>query len=104
MVYTPHDSGDKLSSRWLGPSKVVAREGEGSYQIGVKHGYFRASPRRFLKAYTPDEFSDSPIELFHHRRTPVEPEGAVGEFILENVLGHEEKDVKMFFKIKLKSW
>ena len=59
-----------------------------------------ASPRGFLKAYTPDEFSDSPIELFHHRRTPVDPEGAPDEFILEEVLGHEEKDGKMFFKVK----
>ena len=104
MVYTPPDSGDKLSSRWLGPAKVVAREGEGSYQIEVKPGYFMASPRGFLKAYTPDKFSDSPIELFHHRRTPVDPEGAPDEFILKEVLGHKEKDGKMFFKVKWEGW
>ena len=63
-----------------------------------------ASPRGFLKAYTPDEFSDSPIELFHHRRTPMDPEGAPDELILEEVLEHEEKDRKMFFKVKLECW
>ena len=36
----PPDSGDKLASRWIGPAKVVAREGENSYKIEVKPGYF----------------------------------------------------------------
>ena len=44
------DSGDKLASRWIGPAKVVPREGVNSYWIEVKPGYFMASPRGFLKA------------------------------------------------------
>ena len=63
-----------------------------------------ASPGGFLKAYTPDKFSDSPIELFHHRKTPVDREGAPVEFILDKVLGHEEKDGNMFFKVKWEGW
>ena len=90
MVPTPPDSGDKLASRWIGSAKVVAREGVSSYRIEVKPGYFMASPRGFLKAYTPDKFSDSPIQLFYHRRTPADPEGAPDGFILEEVLEHEE--------------
>ncbi len=57
----PPDSGDKLSSRWLGPAKLVALEGECSYPFEVNPVCFMASPIGFLKAYTPDEISDSPI-------------------------------------------
>ena len=46
--------------------------------------------RSSLKAYTPKNFSNNPIQLFYHRRTPADPEGAPNEFILEEVLGHEE--------------
>ena len=56
--------------------------------------------RGALKAYTPDKFSDNPIQLFYHRRTQADPEGAPDEFILEKVLGHEEIVGKMFFKVK----
>ena len=49
----PPDSGDKLSIRWLGPAKVFAREGEGSYQIEVKPGYFMASPGGFFEGIHP---------------------------------------------------
>ena len=60
--------------------------------------------RGALKAYTPDVFSESPIQLFYHRRTPGDPEGAPDEFILEKVLGHEEIGGKMFFKVKWQGW
>ena len=65
----PSDSGDKLASRWIGPAKVVAREGENSYQIEVKPGFLMEAHRGALKAYTPEKFSDNPIQLFYHRRT-----------------------------------
>ena len=60
--------------------------------------------RGALKAYTPDKFSDNPIQLFYHRRTPADLEGAPDEFILEEVLGHEEIGGKMFFKVKWQGW
>ena len=53
-----------------------------------------------LKLYTPDEYSESPIKLFYHRRTPTDPEGAPDEFILENILGHEEVGGRVFFRVK----
>ena len=57
----PPNSDDKLSSRWRGPAKVVAREGENSYQIEVKPGFLMGAHRDALKAYTADTFSDKPI-------------------------------------------
>ena len=71
----PPDTSDKLASRWIGPAKVVAREGKKSYQIAVKPGFLMGAHRGALKAYTPDKFSDNPIQLFYHRRTPEDPEG-----------------------------
>ena len=74
--------------------------GVDSYQIEVKPGKIMGSPRSILKSYSPDEFSENPIGLFYHRRTPVDPEGAPDEYILEANLVHEEKDGKMYFKVK----
>jgi len=34
----PPDSGNKLDSRWIGPGRVTAREGEHSYVIEIKPG------------------------------------------------------------------
>ena len=98
--YRPPRHSDKLSSKWLGPAKVVAREGADSYQIEVKPGKVIASPRNFLKAYTQDKFSETPMELFFHRRTPVDLEGAPDEYVLEKILGHKEVDGKMYFEVK----
>ncbi len=59
---------------------MIAREGADSYQIEVKPRKIMGSPRSFLKGYTKDEFSENPIELFFHRRTPVDLKGAPDEF------------------------
>ena len=104
MVSALTDSGDKLASRWIGPEKVVDREGKNSYQIEVKPGFLMGAHRVALKAYTLDKFSDIPIHLFYHRRTPADPEGSPDEFILEEVLGHEEIWGKIFFKVKWQGW
>ena len=77
---------------------MVARQGVDSYQVEVKPGKVMGSPRNFLKPYIPDKFSESPIELFYHRRTSVDPEGAPDKYILEAILGHEEKDGKISLK------
>ncbi len=69
---------------------MIAREGVDSYQVEVKPGKIMGSPRNFLKAYTQDKFSENPIELFYHKRTPVDLEGAPDEYILEKILGHKE--------------
>ena len=60
--------------------------------------------RGALKEYTPDKFSDNPIQHFHHIMTPADPEGAPNEFILEEVLGHEEIWGRMFFTVKWQGW
>ena len=83
---------------------MVAREGENAYQIEVKPGFLMGAHRGALKAHTPEKFSDNSIQLFYHRRTPADPEGAPDEFILEEVLGHEEIGGKMFFKVKWQGW
>ena len=38
-------SGYKLDSRWLGPAAIIEREGERSYVVEVKLGYFIKAPR-----------------------------------------------------------
>ena len=50
--------------------------------------------------YTPDKFLGEPIELFFHRRTSEDLEGAPDEWILEWVLGHQLKEGKMHFLVK----
>ena len=35
VVHNTPDSGNKLDTRWIGPGGVVAREGEGSYQVEI---------------------------------------------------------------------
>ena len=60
--------------------------------------------RSALKAYTPDKFSDNPIQLFNHRRTPADPKGSPDEFNLEEVLGHEVIGIRMFFMVKWQGW
>ena len=93
----PPDSGDKLATKWIGPTMVTAREGDSSYEIEVKPGFFMKAHRGALKLYTPEKFSVELIHLFFHRRTSEDLEGALGEYILEKVLGHEVKGGNIFF-------
>ena len=60
----PPDSGDKLSSRWIGPAKVDARKEKNSYQIAVKPGFLMGAHRGALKAYTPDSFRITQFNFF----------------------------------------
>ena len=100
----PPDSGDKLDSRWIGPGLVTAREGEHSYAVEIKPGFVIKAHRSALKPYVPDEFSGAPIQLFFHKRTPENLEGAPDEWIVEKILGHFEKDGKLFFNVKWEGW
>ena len=71
----PPDSGNKLDTRWIGLGVVVAREGEGSYQVEIKPGHTIGAQGGALKLYTPDKHTESPIKLYYHRRTPGTPRG-----------------------------
>ena len=47
--FRPEKTGDKLSSRWLGPATVDSRVGDSSYVIWVKPDKSMSVHRHFLK-------------------------------------------------------
>jgi hypothetical protein len=69
----PPGTGTKLSTRWLGPCKVVARTGESSYEIRVSPSRTMAAHATFLKPHTEDKFVGEPVSRYFHKRTRVEP-------------------------------
>jgi hypothetical protein len=84
----PENTGGKMDTRWIGPARVVAREGEESYEIELLDGVFKKAPRRFLKPYVEDKWNGKPKPLFYHRRTVPEPHVRPGEQEVEKILGH----------------
>lgn len=84
----PEGSGNKLDTRWLGPAIVKAREGERSYLIEVKEGVTIKAHRSFLKKCLNQTFQGQPIPLFYHKRTVIDPEAQVDEWIVEKILRH----------------
>ena len=83
----PPDSGNKLDTRWIVSGLVIAKEGESSYQIEIKPGHTMGAHGGALKLYTPDKHTESPIKMFYHRRTPLDPEGPPDEFFLKRFWG-----------------
>ena len=59
--------------------------------------------RGSLKPYVKDVFTEIPIKLYYHRRTVTDPEGAPDEYILETILGHEERNGRLFLRSNGKS-
>ena len=80
-----------MDSRWLGPAKIVAREGEDSYVIEIKPEHLMKSHRTFLKPHFEDVYSGQPVPLFYHRRTVLEDQIEPDEFIVEKIIGHRRK-------------
>jgi hypothetical protein len=93
----PPDSGTKLDSRWLGPCKVIAREGVHSYLIETKPGHIMKAHRKALKLYVEDPTAEEPIPLFFHRRTVPEAEGAPDTWLVDKIIDHKLVKGKMFF-------
>ena len=90
MVYyrRPEGSGSKLDSRWLGPAVVVAREGNRSYLVQIREGVTIKAHLSFLKPCTTKIFQGTPVPLFYHQRTVVDPEAQVDEWIVDKILRH----------------
>ena len=95
----PEESGARVDSRWLGPSVVIKRVGESSFEVEVKDGKVVVAPAMFLKPYTEDTAGPG-IPLFYHQRTVVEEHGDIHDFIVENVLAHKIENGVLKFKIK----
>ena len=68
----PPGSGGKLDTRWLGPCKVLSREGEYSYTIQVTPKRSMAAHATFLKPHIPDKYIGEPTSMYSHRHTQVE--------------------------------
>ena len=60
----PEGSGDKLDTRWLGPVKIVAKNGEHSYMVKLDPDVAIRVHATFLKKYVVDEFKGRRIPLF----------------------------------------
>ena len=84
----PPKTGEKLDSRWIGPGKIVAREGENSYEVEIKDGITMKAPRSFLKPYTEPKFEGHAVPLYYHRRTESEIDAAPDEWETEAVIAH----------------
>ena len=83
----PENSGGKMDTRWIGPARVVAREGQESYLIELLEGVIKKAPRRFLKAFVEDKFNGEPIPMFYHRRTVTDPHVHPDEYIVDKIIG-----------------
>ena len=84
----PEKTGDKLSSRWLGPAVVETWVGESSYVIGIKPGRSMSVHRRFLKEWLADPFSGTPLPLYYFQRTEQEDPTQPGEFNVKEIIEH----------------
>ena len=84
----PEGSGNKLDSRWIGPALVVAREGEHSYTIEIKEGVVIKAHRTFLKKSFNNHTMGQGTPLFYHRRTVVDPQMLVDEWVVDKILKH----------------
>ena len=90
MYRRPENSADKLDTRWLGPAKVVGREGQRSYVIEVKPGVNMKAHRSFLKIYPYEDMIGEPLPMFYHQRTVSDVEATPDEWVVERILGHKE--------------
>ena len=88
----PEKAGNKLDTKWIGPGLIVAREGERSYVVEIKPGHQVKAPRHSLKEYTVDSFGGSPLPLFFHKRTEVDPDAAPDEWITEEIQAHRKNN------------
>ena len=70
--WRPPDSGDKLSTRWLGPCRVTKVVGEHSYELQITPTRKVSAVATFLKPYNPDKFIGTPVSLYTHRRTQID--------------------------------
>ena len=66
---------DGVVARLLNEKHLKKKYWVNYYQLEVKPGHIMGAHRGALKAYTPDTFSESPIQFFYHRRTQGDSEG-----------------------------
>ena len=62
----PKDAATKLDTWWVGPTQVVKRVGDISYQVMVKPGLVQDVHHDQLKPFVEDVVAGPPVELFHH--------------------------------------
>ena len=79
----PEKTGDKLSSRWLGPATVESQVGDSSYVIWIKLDKSMSVHRRFLNEWLADPFSGTPLPLYFFQRTTPDDTTLPGEFRVE---------------------
>jgi hypothetical protein len=85
----PENSGGPVDSRWLGPCKIISREGERSYTITVKPGKNMSCERSFLKKYVEDVYNTDKVPMYFHRRTVIDDEAHDDEAEVDKILKHK---------------
>jgi hypothetical protein len=91
--------GEKLGTYWIGPCRVVKREGQHSYQIEVQPGRQQAAHRSQLKEHTPDPLG-KPLQLYHFKQAPEDVEAQPDEWLVEEIREHRCKNGDWEFKVK----
>ena len=76
---------------WEGPCKVVARNGEHSYDVQVREDRVQAVHDSHLKLHYPDELGE-PAKMWRFVRTKdiMEEEAAADEWMVEKILKHRQ--------------
>ena len=81
----------KLDTWWIGPTQVVQRTGELSYQVLSKPGVLHDVHHDQLKLYVEDVVEGDSVELFHHTTayTPLATEP--DEWLVDKILRHRQR-------------
>ena len=88
-VLRPRNSGvSKLDTWWVGPTQIVKRVGERSYQVRVKPSVVQDVHVSDMKPFVGDRVSGSCVELFHHmtgyQAMGVDPD----EWVVSKIVSH----------------
>ena len=95
----PEGTGEKTSSRWLGPGVVVKQVGQSSYRVQIAEDRIIEAPTKFLKEYIDDSVREG-TSLFFHRRAERRFLDSEGDGF-EEVLGHKNEGGKLWFLVGL---
>jgi hypothetical protein len=88
----PKDSAvSKLDTWWVGPTQVVQRTGDLSYQVWTKPGVLHDVHHDQLKPYVDYVVAGDAVELFHHATAYLPLATEPDEWLVEKILRHRQK-------------
>ena len=90
----------KLDTWWVGPTEVVKRLEDQSYEVRIKPNRLMEVHASDLKPYEEDRLAGRPIELFHYLPSFENFKTAPDEWNVETILGHRRRDGRSEFLVK----